>query len=223
MRKLLDVVSFSLLVLVAVSGVGHARPSARTHFVITGGTVTIAVSSDLLGVFAADDATLTASGGAAMTVTKTKETILTLQVLGGLRNNAVIELASHCRCVGFRTRGTLILTGNGKKMTLARPYVNINGVTHQATLSFFSSNGSQAPTDTSVVGLPPINLPRSIGGTTFSLTGLDGTVNPSSRGVFKGYERYLGDPGDGAAPHYPTDRAVPFGTISMKLKLQPLR
>jgi hypothetical protein len=222
MRKLLVVVGLGLLALFSAGGVGQARQSAGHHFVITGGTVTIAVSSDLLGVFAADNATLTAGGGAAMTVTQTKETILTLSVIGGVRNNAVIELASSCRCVAFRTRGTLTLTGNGKKMTLARPYVNINGITHQATLGFFASDGIQAPTDTSVVDLPPINLPRSIGGTTFSLAGLAGTVSPNSRGVFKGYEPHLGDPGGGAAPNYPTDRAVAFGTISMKLKLQPL-
>lgn len=218
MRKLLAVVSLSLLALLAGSGSGDARSSARTHFVITGGTVTIAVSSDLLGVFAADNATLTAAGGATMAATKAQQTILTLPVLGGLRNNAVIELAPHCRCVGFRTRGTLILTGNGKTMTLAKPQFNINGVIHQAHLSFFT-RGS----DTAAIDLPPINLPRSISGTTFSLTGLTTTVNPSGRGIFKGYEPHLGDPGDGAAPHYPTDRAVPFGTISIKLKLQLLR
>jgi hypothetical protein len=222
MRKLLAVSILGLLGLLAVSGLGQARPAARTHFVITGGTVTIALSGDLLGVFQADNAALTAGGGATTTVTKTKETILTLPVLGGLKNNAAIELASHCRCVGFRTRGTLVLTGNGKKMTLARPYININSLMHTATLGFLTSDGVQAPTDTSVVDLPLISLPRSLSGTTFSLTGLVGKVSPNSRGVFKGYEPHLGDPGNGAAPHYPTDRAVTFGTISIKLKLQPL-
>lgn len=214
-RKLLAIVSLGLLVLLAVSGLGHARTSARTHFVITGGTVTIAVSSDLLGVFAADNATLSTGGGATTAVTKTKQTILTLPVLGGLPNNAVIELAKHCRCVGFTTRGTLIVTGNGKKMTLAKPQLNIDGLTRQAQLSFFTRGSRQA-----AITFPPINLPRSISGTTFSLSGLVGPV--SYRNVFQGSQQHLGDPGDGAVPNFPADRTVTFGTFSMKLKLKPL-
>jgi hypothetical protein len=103
MRKLLAFISLSLLGVFAVTGSGNAHPSARTHFVITSGTVTIVLSSDLLGTLAADNATLTATGGAAITVNKAKQSILTLPVIGGLRNNAAIELASHCRCVGFKT------------------------------------------------------------------------------------------------------------------------
>jgi hypothetical protein len=221
-RKLLAVVSLCLLGLFVFSGLGQARPAARTHFVITSGTVTIVLSSDLLGVFAADNATLTAGGGATMTVTKAKQSILTLPVVGGLKNNAVIELASNCRCVGFRTRGTLTLTGNGKTMPLARPYININSLLHYSYLGFRAGDGNQAPTDTRVVEFPLIGLPHSLSGTTFTLTGLVGKVDPNSRGVFKGYEAHLGDPGTGAAPHYPTDRAVTFGTVSIKLKLQPL-
>ncbi len=217
MRKLLAFISLGLLGVFAVTGSGSAHPSARTHFVITSGTVTIVLSSDLLDTFAADNATLTATGGAAITVNKAKQSILTLPVIGGLQHNAVIELASHCRCVGFRTRGTLTLTGNGKTMTLTKPDVEISSLLHQAQITVTTRGAEE-----STVALPAINLPRSLSGTTFSLTGLVSTVSPSGSEVFSGYAQHPGDPGDGAAPHFPSDRVVTFGTVSIKLKVQPL-
>ena len=217
MRKLLALISLGLLGVLAVTGSGSAHPSARTHFVITSGTVTVVLAGDLLDTLAADNATLTASGGAVITVNKAKQSILTLPVVGGLQHNAVIELASHCRCVGFRTRGTLTLTGNGKTMTLTKPDVQISSLLHQAQISVTARGAEE-----STVAFPPINLPRSLPGTTFSLAGLVGTVSPAGSGVFSGYAQHPGDPGDGAAPHFPTDRVVTFGTVSIKLRLQPL-
>jgi len=216
-RKSLALLSLGLLGLLALAGQGSAGSSARTHFVITGGTVTVALSSDLLGTLAADDATLSATGGATIATNKAKQSFLTLPVIGGLTHNAVIELAPNCRCVSFVTRGTLVVTGNGKTMTLTKPHFIFNSQLKQNTLSF-SFRGA----DQSALIFPPITLPRSLAGNSFSLTGLDTKVDPNARGIFKGYEAHLGDPGDGAAPNFPYDRAVEFGTISIKLRLKPL-
>jgi hypothetical protein len=82
-RKSLILLSLSLFGLLALAGQGSADSSARTHFVITGGTVTIALSRDLIDTLAADHATLTATGGAVMTTDKAKQSTLTLPVVGG--------------------------------------------------------------------------------------------------------------------------------------------
>lgn len=202
----------------ATASAAGARADARTHFRITGGTVTVQLAADLLDVFAADNAVLTAGGGASIhVVAKTKQTILTLPVAGGLAAGGVVELAAHCRCVSFTTRGSLYLTGNGKRMTLTKPYFAFDGKTGKAYVAF-----TQGTTMQSTVDLPPTTLPRSLAGNTFARSGLAGTVNPGSRWVFKGYEKYPGEPGDGAAPNYPIDRAVAFGTIAFTLRLKPL-
>ena len=218
MRKSLILLSLSLFGLLALAGQGSAGSSARTHSVITGGAVTIALSSDLIDTLAADHATLTATGGAVMTTDKAKQSTLTLSVVGGLAHNAVIELAPNCRCVSFSTRGTLVVTGNGKTMTLSKPYFIFNSQLKQNTLSFNFRGADQ-----SALIFPPITLPRSLAGSTFSLSGLVTKVDPNARGIFQGYEAHLGDPGNGAAPNFPYNRAVGFGAIAIKLRLKPLR
>ena len=81
----------SLCALAATAAVGlvvaaspSATPSGRTQFIITGGTVTIVLAQDFLNVLAADEATLSAGGGASITRTKSHQTVLTLHVLGGM-------------------------------------------------------------------------------------------------------------------------------------------
>ncbi len=210
-----------LLALLVIGGQAQASPAARTHFVITGGTVTIALSSDLIDVLEADNAKLTASGGGVAVVTKTGGMILTLPVLGGLSHNSTIELASHCRCITIATRGTLVLTGNGKQNLLAKPVISFNGASGLGMITFVTKVGMQAPIQTSVVSLAFPRLPRSIAGTTFALNNLAGTVSAAGGGAFKGYVPYPGNPGNGVVPNYP-NRAVAFGTVSIKLKLKPL-
>jgi hypothetical protein len=217
-RTPLVLLSLCLVGLLALAGPGSARSNARTHFVITGGTVTIALSSDLIDTLAADHATLSATGGAVMTTDKAKQSTLTLPVIGGLAHNATIELAPNCRCVSFSTRGTLLVTGNGKTMTLTKPQFIFDSQLKRNSLVFQFRGAGQ-----SALIFPPITLPRSLAGNSFSLTGLVTKVDPNARGIFQGYEAHLGDPGDGAAPNFPYDRAVGFGTISIKLKLVPLK
>jgi hypothetical protein len=107
-------------------------------------------------------------------------------------------------------------SGNGTTMNLLKPSFSINNLLHGHAVAF-SINGSMEST----IDLPAINLPHSISGTTYSLTGLAANVNPVTR-VFAGYTPHLGDPGNGPVPHFPTDRTVPFGTVSIKLHLKLL-
>lgn len=200
-----------------VAAAPSATPSGRTQFIITGGTVTIVLAQDFLNVLVADDATLSAGGGASITRTKSHQTVLTLHVLGGMANNAMIELAPHCRCVAFTTRGALHVSGNGARMNLERPYFAFNGKTLRAYLAFDFKGATQQI----AVELGRVRLPASLAGKTFSLHGLHGIVDPSSgRGLFAGYNQNPGEPGDGAAPHWPY-RSVTFGTVAIDLSLKP--
>jgi hypothetical protein len=113
------------------------------------------------------------------------------------------------------TRGALVLTGNGKQMILAKPDILLNGFTGSYVIGFTAKNVTR-----SVVDLGHVSIPRSIAGNTFSLGGLASTVAGGNYDVFRGDAPQPGDPGDGAAPNYPTDRTVSFGTVSMKLKLK---
>ena len=207
MRLALATLGVGLIALFAASA-GRVHAATPATFTITGGSVTIELANDLLSTLANDEAVLTTAGGAKLSLSKTKQRLLTLPVGKG-----TLQLAGASRTLQFTMRGSLVVTGNGTTATLTQPYFLAGVGTDQVG---FVVRGTR----TAVVEFPKIALPGSFRGATFTLSGLDGIV-PSGLGwVFAGYAEHPGDAGNGPAPHFGSTGEVRFGTLYATLKVK---
>lgn len=206
-RSLAIVAAAAGLAFAAAGNAGAATP--RTQAVITGGQVVMIVDPELIHHLSADGAGLTASGGASLTVTKKepKQTLLSFSVAKKRPDGAPasIELASHCRCVSVPLRGSIVLTGNGKRVVLGSPVIT--------TGIYAGSNRIDAQVGGSTQNsfpLASVKLPRTLSGTALTLTGLVAQISSNS-GYQYGFLQ--------VAPNFPTARTTTFAVITVKLRL----
>ncbi len=192
-RSLAIVAAAAGLAIAAAGNAGAATP--RTQAVITGGQVVMIVDPGLIHHLSADGASLTASGGASLTVTKKepKQTLLSLSVAKKRPDGAPasIELASHCRCVSVPLRGSPVIT-TGIYAGSNRIDAQVGGITQN---SFLLAN---------------VKLPRTLSGTALTLTGLVAQIS-SNTGYQYGFVQ--------VAPNFPTARTTTFAVITVKLRL----
>lgn len=210
MRTFLAALGVVLLVSLAAGGAGRGSAATSKAFSVTGGTVTVQLSGALLTAFAGDDAVLTATGGAKLTLTKTKQRLLTLPVVAG----GTLLVTPASRTLEFEMRGSLVLTGSGTRAVLPKPYFLAGVGTDQFG---FVLNGQR----NAVVQFAKVALPGSFSGRTFSLTGLGGIVPQGVGWAFAGYSEHPGEPGNGPAPHFGSTGDVAFGTFHLKLNVRP--